>query len=182
MRRLLLLGALAFGCGSAPAVEPAAKTVRDPFIAMQSDFLAMFAWQQWEVPDIGSNFGHRRGGPSHLYVNRPVPEFHEPMPVGTILIKTVEIGDDPRDWDVHAMVKRGGDFNARGAPGWEYLELGLTEDEEPIILWRGEGDARNPGGYGRRLDGTPVGCNECHGAVEAGDHAFSRALFSPDAP
>lgn len=180
-RAALLLGALAaHGCGSVE-VPPAEKTVRDPFIAMQSDFIAMFGWHHWDLPDVMNSFGHRRGGESHLYVNRPVPPVDQPLPVGTILIKLVELGDDPRDWDVHAMAKRGGDFNAAGAPGWEYLELGLTEDREPIILWRGEGDARNPGGYGNSPDGTPIGCNQCHGAVVTGDHAFSRALFSPDA-
>ena len=176
----LTLAALLAACTTDAPPASATKTVRDPFIALQSDFADFESWRSWEVPDVGSNFGHRRGGPSHLYVNRAVPAFHEPMPVGTILIKTVEVGEDPTGWDIHGMVKRGGDFNPAGAVGWEYFELGFTEEREPVVLWRGEGDAQNPGGYGRLLDGTPVGCNECHGVASAGDHAFARALFSPE--
>lgn len=167
---------LVCACGSDTPQQP---TVRDPFIAMQSDFADMFEWPRWQVPDIGSTHGHRRGEPSFIYVQGEIPAWGEPMPIGTIIAKTVEVGE-PTEWEVHAMVKRGGDFNEDGCAQWEWLDLRLNADRVPVITWRGEGNSANPGGYGRRLDGTPIGCNDCHAQVPHTDYTFARALYSPD--
>jgi len=147
---------------------------------MQADFTDVLSWRRWELPNIGQSAeGHQRGGPSWLYLNRGAPAYDEPMKPGTVLVKVVELGDGPEDWELHAMVKRGGEFNERGATGWEYFDL-VVQDDVPVITWRGEGNAANPGGYGRALGGAAIGCNDCHALVGAGDYAFSRALFSQD--
>ncbi len=171
---LTVLGTLS-ACAESAADGPVATAV--PFIAMQSDFESFRTWRRWELPDIGLEHGHARGGPSHLYVNSEPTPWGQPLPVGTILLKTVE---RPAEWELHAMVKRGGDFNAGGAVGWEYVDLRLTDSGSPAIVWRGEGNAADPGGYGRLLDGTPIGCNDCHAQMRAADYAFSRSMFSGD--
>lgn len=179
MRAFASLFALLVACGSP---EEAPSGPRDPFVAMQSDFDGFRGWTRYELPDIGLQHGHARGAPSHLYVNlapEAVPPFAEPLPLGTVLLKTVERSEADGGWEIHAMVKRGGDFNARGAVGWEYLDLELTAGGAPAIVWRGEGSASNPGGYGRRLDGTPIACNDCHAMMRRSDHAFTRSMWSP---
>lgn len=159
--------------------EPPAETVRDPFIAMQSDFADLFEWPRWQVPDIGSTHGHQRGEPSYIYVKGEIPEWGEPLALGTIIAKTVERGE-PGEWEIHAMVKRGGGFNAGGCVEWEWFDLRLNENRVPVVIWRGEGNEANPGGYGRRLDGTPIGCNDCHAQVPHTDYTFARALFTTE--
>jgi hypothetical protein len=73
---------------------------------------------------------------------------------------------------VHAMVKRGGTFNKRGALGWEYFELKQNADGVPVIVWRG---ATPPTGEAYRNllrqndldDGRmEADCNSCHVATE----------------
>ncbi|MEM9066862.1 MAG: hypothetical protein AAGE52_00110 [Myxococcota bacterium] len=168
------LAVSAFACTK----DQSAPVVRDPFIAMQADFADLLRWPRWEVPDIGSTHGHQRGSPSYIYVHGEIPVWGEPMPIGTILAKSVQVGE-PTEWEIHAMVKRGGDFNVDGCAQWEWFDLRLNEDQVPEIIWRGEGNAANPGGYGRRPDGTPISCNECHSQVPHTDFAFGRALYGP---
>lgn len=171
-----LIGSLLPGCldhelppgddGEAPQV----------FIALQRDFADFRDWQAYDV----ESFQHEGvEGEVVVYLNRLPPRDAEEFPVGTILVKTVEMGD-PEQWAVHAMVKRGGDFNASGALGWEYFDLGINDEDTPVILWRGF-EPPGEGGYtvvpGLDRDETvEADCNGCHGAETENDHVLSELL------
>ena len=96
-----------------------------------------------------------------------------------IVVKTIEWSGGT---DIHAMAKRGADYNTEGAFGWEWFELVLADDGTPVILWRG---AEPPVGeqYGQ-LPGmstdtatTVTGdCNTCHGAAASNDYVHSIPL------
>lgn len=162
-------------CAPNEQVEP----VREPFIALQRDFADYATWQSWSLPDTGLRSGHGSLPPSWLYVKgtRDVP-VEEPLPVGTMIVRAQEIGE-PTEWVIHGMVKRGGGYNGGGAVGWEWFDLRLATDGTPVIAWRGEGDAADPGTYGPTIDGTPLGCNDCHATLPSNDYVFTRGLISP---
>jgi len=147
-----------------------------PFIALGTDFEDFREWPRWEIPDIGTSSGHDPGEPRFIYVRDPAPAWGDPFPVGAMIVKTLEVGAPP-EWEIHAMAKRGGEYNAEGARGWEWFDLGLSADGRPIILWRGEGTAADPGGY---VTVEATGCNACHAVVAGSDYVFTRAVFTPD--
>jgi hypothetical protein len=97
-------------------------------------------------------------------------------PVGSILVKTIEIGATPAEWEIFAMVKRGGGYNPDGAREWEFFRLQINSQGIPIIRARGY----NPtDGHGYMdMAGNEVGCNSCHGAAgtETTDHVLARQL------
>jgi hypothetical protein len=122
-------------------------------------------------------------GPVVVYLKQLPPLDATSFPVGAMLVKTVEIGQ-PSTWEVHGMIKRGGSFNARGALGWEFLDLSVDEDCTPRINWRGDRPPRDHG-Y-KSLPGLePEGemmmdadCNSCHGtpAARENDGVLSKPL------
>jgi hypothetical protein len=93
-----------------------------------------------------------------------------------MIIKTLERGPES-EWEVHAMVKRGGGYNLDGALGWEWFDLAIDPEAGPFIVWRGEGSAADPGGY---VTVEAMGCNGCHSTVASTDYVFTRAVFTPD--
>ncbi len=142
------------------------------FVAMQSDFAAFERWETVLVTEADT--GHVSGD-RVVYINNPPSDEASVFPVGTIFVKTIAWSGGT---DIHAMVKRGGDFNAEGARGWEWFELVYSEEGEPVILWRGEG-APEPGAYGVETDTAETvsgDCNVCHGAFAANDFVHSVAL------
>lgn len=174
--------ALGPGIPAAPA-GPAAAEERTEFVATHADFEGFERWERLalESPTVPLK---ARPGPAAVYVNRRAPAGARAWPAGTILVKTIESGPDPRDWTVHAMVKRGGLFNPSGAVGWEFFGLQLTAEGRPVILWRSEGD--NDGhAYSAGLSlagptGTPPGaeltCIDCHAAAWQDDDVLTPAL------
>ena len=158
--------------GDAPAA------VSEPYIAVGRDFDDFMTWDVYEIPDTGLRSGHGSLPPSFMYVKgaRDVP-FHDPLPVGTAIVRTRELGA-PGEWTVHAMVKRGGGYNPDGALGWEWFDLVLDASGRPFITWRGQGDAADPGSYGPDVDGHPIGCNDCHALLPGNDYVFTRGLIS----
>jgi hypothetical protein len=101
-------------------------------------------------------------GPVNVYLNDLPPADATRFPVGTLIVKTVEAGA-PSKWTIHAMSKRGGDFTARGALGWEFFELKIDEDDVPVIVWRGEKPADGQKYKDLTGDGmTEKDCNDCH--------------------
>lgn len=169
-RRVSLCVALLGACGGeAPEGDPAAN---GSFIALDRDFQGFRAWTRYA---IGSEplEGHAEG-PRFVYANRPVPEAGGSYPVGTILVKTVEVDEDPTRWEIFAMVKRGGTFNAAGATGWEYFRLRFADATAVVIAGRG----LSPTDNGARIYGPAgTGCNLCHGAtVRGSDHVLSPPL------
>jgi hypothetical protein len=163
-----LLG-LVGGCG-----EPS-------FVAMQTDFVGFEGWERFDVVDDGSNLGHTTG-PRRVWLNyRPGPH-DDAFPVGTLIVKAAGEGDDPTAWSVVARAKRGGDYNAEGAVGWEWFGLTLDEGGVPAVAWRGTDGDGYRGGVGEDdtddTDEPPVrgSCNGCHRAAYDNDTVSTPAL------
>jgi hypothetical protein len=162
---------LAASCEREP--EPKTPTV---FIALARDFEGFTSWRRWTSAGTAVPDG-AEPGPAFVYAERGAPVGVSRFPVGTILVKTIESGA-PSEWAVHAMVKREQFFNMDGAVGWEFFELALTDEREPIILWRGEGP---PSGHGYALAGrdpgaVPLVCNDCHSSPWQNDGVFTAEL------
>jgi hypothetical protein len=163
---LLFIGA----CGDA---DPDATGT---FIALTADFRAFQSWPRTAVGTVA--LPEHPAGPRFAYANRPPPAAGMGYPVGTILVHTIETSADPQSWDVFAMAKRGGGYNANGAVGWEFFRLGMSADGVPVILGRGlnpsEGHSYGGGGATTQM----AGCNTCHGAAvgDASDHILSPLL------
>lgn len=160
-------GALALGvvlltaCGEPP---PAPVTSAPKLVATSADFAPFRTWERipLESPTLPVQ---ALPGPAFTYINHRAPDGSRRYPVGTILVKTVEPSSDPRDWTVHAMVKRSERFNPEGSVGWEFFGLQLDEAGVPTILWRSEG--YNDGhAYGSSTMALPpdreLSCNDCH--------------------
>src|SRR5690606_5280125 len=135
------------------------------------DFADFRAWPSFELPPGSITAGHT-SGPRRLYYRSLLPpEPGAPFPDGTILVKALET-DDPTTWEIHAMARRGSDFNAGGARGWEFFDLAIDAHDEVVIEWRGEGP---PAGMG--YPGEDGSCNSCHALVPERDFVFDYALF-----
>ncbi|MDP2307429.1 MAG: hypothetical protein Q8P18_15490 [Pseudomonadota bacterium] len=150
----------------------------ESFVAMQADFSGYTSWDAVSIDAAGDGDSGLSGHPEGertVYVNTLPPADAVTFPVGTVIVKSIGGAD------IHAMVKRGEGFNTDGAVGWEWFELVLATDGEPVIKWRGEAP---PAGetYGS-LPGEPVDsgdaltgdCNVCHAARSENDfvHAVS---------
>jgi hypothetical protein len=70
------------------------------------------------------------------------------------------------------MAKRGGDYNARGAQGWEWFELKAQLDGSWTIAWRGITPPEGCG-YSGIAGG---GCNICHTGAIANDYVQTEGL------
>lgn len=171
MRWLVVL--LLIGCES---VAPSRPDGGESFIALGRDFEGFQSWTRYEIDPLAVPIGHPEG-PSFVYVNRAPTSGLTRFPVGTILIKSTEVGPY-EDWILHAMVKRGGTFNlGGGSVGWEFLELRLTSAGESVILWRGEGPPSGLGyaaiGVDAGPDGVQLVCNDCHAAAWQNDSVLN---------
>jgi hypothetical protein len=152
-----VLWLLLLGCDASPAPQV--------FIALGRDFAPFRSWTRFSLGDAPLE-GHP-DGPRFGYVKEP-PRGGA-YPIGSIIVKSVEVTPDEQSWSLFAMVKRGGGYNADGARGWEYFTLALTSDGAPIVLQRGASPIGYEGG---------VGCNRCHAVAgaEKTDYILSPAL------
>lgn len=144
----------------------------DSFIALPRDFCDFRSWMPFELRDVQMHAGVT--GKLMVYLKQLPPQGATEFPVGTMVVKTVEVGDESA-WEVHAMVKRGGSFNSRGALGWEYFDLGIDDDCTPRVHWRGERAPRDHGykslpGLEQPDAGPDPDCNSCHAAPAARDN------------
>ncbi len=139
----------------------------DVFIALQRDFVSFTEWNRLDIA-AGPHVLPDETGPRRVYVNVLPQGGEREFAVGTIIVKTVSLGSSPTSWQAHGMVKRGGEFNSRGAYGWEFFDLSLDDDSRPTLQWRGE---EPPEGERYRLaiigsDGEETvvdqACNDCH--------------------
>ena len=172
MVQLMVVGWLAnAGCDSP----------KGTFIALDSDFATFLSWERISVGDAPLA-GHPPG-PRYVYLSKRAPKGASEYPIGTLVVKSVENDPDPSRWEVFAMTKRGGDFNARGAKNWEFFRLRIV-DGTPLILTRGlfAYDPDVDGGISP-YPGAPTAaladlCNGCHGtaASAATDHLLSPGL------
>jgi hypothetical protein len=188
MRRVAGLGlVLVLGCTGAETASPDAGAAPATFIAQTSHFQA---FRTWEVVDLGPveplldgglrdedgglrGDPHGNGGNKRVYINAPPAGGGTLFPVGTIIVKAVEHAT-PQEWEIHAMVKRGGDYNRAGAVGWEWFDLAVDVSDRVAIVWRGLGNDTY-GGLHRAEDA--VDCNACHVLAAAHDHVFTQALW-----
>lgn len=113
------------------------------------------------------------GRPMSLYANQAVPSEGYEFEKGTIFVKTVEIGSGISDWEVHAMVKRGGNYGQHGAPGWEFLNLRALDTGAVVILDRGDGTGLSHYSDPTEMTGSDSVCLDCHG--DAGDNDYIMA-------
>lgn len=158
---LAVLGAFLYSCG-----EPANGCFHPDAgacIALQHDFADFRSWERFALGQMPATAGHPVSGPRYVYLNRRPPPGSREWPVGTMIVKTTETGD-PTSWEIHAMVKRGGDYNARGAVGWEYFDLRIGNSGVPVVLWRGPAP---PAGGGYQTSTGAADCNGCHATPEA---------------
>ena len=146
------------------------------FIALERDFQAFLGWMRVQVGQTEIPGGHA-AGPRFAYVNGT--PTGDSFPVGTLIVKTTEIGD-PSTWIIHARAKRGGAFNPGGAIGWEWFDLRIATSNAVTILWRGAQPPKDHGyeslpglGVTTTMDGD---CNSCHGGAQSGDYILSPPL------
>lgn len=156
--------------GPWPAIAIALATVPscgsgelETFIPMQRDFANFREWMAFDLGDI--TIGGHPPGHQTAYVNYPLEPGERAYRVGTIIVRVIDSGSRPQDWDIFAMAKRGGDYNAAGAVGWEFFILRINADGIPVILGRGLAPTSN------QLDpyhqGPGITCNSCHGSPDA---------------
>jgi len=128
-----------------------------PFIALDRDFAGFRSWESFD----GAAGAH--GGATHrTYLSERPPPGRTAFPVGTRMVKVVLAADGSELPGPHAMAKRGGDYNADAATGWEWFELGKTLSGNDVIAWRGQRPPRE--GEYQAGNGTGLGgdCNACH--------------------
>lgn len=164
---VLLLSVVGLSCSKGGDLRLPA---REPFIALERDFQGFESWTKVKLsarPPVGET---HEAGDAHEYVNQVPKAGSRDFPVGTILVKSVS--KDAKKQDIFAMVKRGGGYNGKGAPGWEWFELRRRPDESVGIVWRG---INPPSGEG--YGGDPMGgCNGCHQMATKNDFVLASAL------
>ncbi len=141
------------------------------FVAMQSHFADFRSWTSFSLD--GEIEGHS-GTERMLFVSALPAEGASVFPVGTMIVKSAPVGESI---ELHAMAKRGGDYNPGGAPGWEWFELKESAGI-PVILWRGEEPPSGEGyvvlgGEDTAVDGD---CNSCHQAAYDNDYVHEVPL------
>lgn len=163
MRALASLLVLTSACAAAlpTTAQPAA------FIALSRDFADFTTWTHFDLPANGLATGIHGAGLQTVFINQLPPAGATAFPAGTVLVKRMTNGDPP----IFAMVKRGGNFNAGGASGWEWFELQETQGEVSIV-WRGEA----PPDAGGDAYSAGITCNACHGVAAANDWVQSQPL------
>lgn len=177
LARRLALALVLVGCDAGDDGDP------EVFIALQRDFADFQKWPVLWEGDGDTVPGHP-AGPRKVYGD--VHASGDVFGVGSMLVKTIDV--DPADLDpeasggplVFAMVKRGGSFNP-DADGWEWFELTIAEDGQPLVVWRGE---KPPNGecYGCTpglmpgVDLEMASCTGCHAAASSNDLVYSVPL------
>jgi hypothetical protein len=164
--RWAILGLLLASC------EPSEPGV---FIALQRDFAPFREWTRFYFGE-GAVLGHPVGK-RYGFVKRALQPGESAYAVGDMIVKTVEVVPSPsptpfpevipeQEWDLFAMVKRGGNFNAAGAKNWEYFTLRINPDGVPVIVSRGTDASDDPNASGHGYTGATgniIRCNGCHG-------------------
>jgi hypothetical protein len=146
------------------------------FIALERDFRSFLGWRRLPVGAAAIVDGHA-AGPRVAYLSSPPVDGS--YPVGTMIVKTVETGDQTT-WTIHARAKRGGGFNAQGALGWEWFELHTFTSGQTSILWRGDKPPADHGyeslpGLGQAST-REASCNSCHTGAADGDSILAAPL------
>ena len=177
-RIAVLVGAMAAACAAALACgggDPAPADSSGCFLAFDSQFDGFRGWTSVTF-DGGADgdAGIHVAGPRTEYINHEPPDGSTAFPVGTLVVKEVGAADpNPANHHLFTMAKRGCDFDAAGAKGWEFIEL-KEATGGATILWRGVGPPA-----GETYGGDPNGCNSCHAACTNNDSICSSHLRLP---
>lgn len=163
------------------------------FIIQDSDIADFTSWySQPFVADPSADIVYPPGSRVG-FINHVAAPGTTSYPVGTIIIKAIENSKDPTTWEMFGMSKRGGDYNAAGAVGWDFF-LPRYQDGVPHIYSSGltptvDGNpdmgALNEGSY---FAGGQIACDVCHGRKDYApydyiiDHPFelNRDAGPPD--
>src|SRR5260221_9523870 len=95
-------------CGGTP-VDGTGKGGDPVFIAFTADFASFRSWQAFPLPASVEQGAVHLPGPKTDYLNELPPTGSREFPVGTIIVKEIEVGPfEARQ--VFAMVKRGGRY------------------------------------------------------------------------
>jgi hypothetical protein len=146
------------------------------YIAFQSDFEDYQEWPSAQVADDPVGTTHLTG-PRWVFIDQAPPAGALEFPIGTHIVKEAQNGDEA-DWDVFAMVKRGGGYNPTGARDWEWFELDLSSGT-PAIVWRGENPPIFSGYECVNADGSldqGGDCSGCHSGSWENDYVQDFAL------
>jgi hypothetical protein len=172
---LLLLAAGCLDHELAPDDSEVSGSPAAVFIAQQGDFADYEDWTAFEI-EVSAEHGSAKGVVTEYLSKMPEPDS-DAFPIGTMIAKTIETEEGLAP-EIHAMVKRGGTFNQRGALGWEFFELQKNSKGTPVIIWRG---TQPPSGerYKNLLNPDAntmeADCNGCH-ADSANDAVLSDVL------
>jgi hypothetical protein len=175
------LAVMAIGMLAAPGclddtLDPDQASPGSTFIALTRDFQPFRGWTRTQVGEATIVGGHP-AGPRFTYINDPPSDGR--FPVGTMIVKTVELGE-ASTWTIHARAKRGGTFNAQQAIGWEWFELRIDPAGQVGFLWRGEKPPKDHGyeslpGLGV-TGSTETDCNTCHVQAAQSEYILAPAL------
>lgn len=169
---LVIASICTLSCGAAPPVDPLAGP--GTFIAFDQDFAGFRSWQRYDL-GVMTPPGHPMGLQT-LYVSRALPMGATRFEDRTIIVREIQSDPDPTKWDLFAMARRGGGYNASGAIDWEFFILSLDSQGAPHIISRGiSPDETSSSPY---HPGEGVNCNTCHGGAEArqGDCVLSQEI------
>lgn len=162
---------LAVSVGGCAPPSDTEVPVGDTYLAFASSFKGFRTWESFPVDDMGDDVVHI-AGPRTEYLNQRPEAGDTTFPVKTIVVKESEDVAALADRKVFAMVKRGGDYNSKGATGWEWFELKNIDEENVDIVWRGVGPPA-----GEMYGGDPnAGCNGCHVGDPDNDFVLSAGL------
>jgi hypothetical protein len=166
-----LLVALALaGCDGSTTTPAPDAFVPSTLVATRASFQGFRTWTAFhEDGPAPGTVSVDALGPRMQYLNH-VPEHGvAAFPVGTVIVEVRESGDR----NIFAGVKRGGGYNASGAPGWEWFELAEAADGAVSIAWRGLGPPPGSTTYG---NGGSARCNVCHRQCDDNDSVCSPSL------
>jgi hypothetical protein len=171
-----LLALAALSC-SATTADP--REGPGTFIAFDPDFAD---YRSWRAHDLGvlAPLGHPPGRQT-LYVSRPLAPGAARYEDRAIIVREIQSDPDRTKWDLFAMARRGGGYNASGSLDWEFFILSLDSQGVPHVVARGISPAESgPTPY---HPGEGVTCNTCHGNEDArrGDCVLSLEI-RPAAP
>ncbi len=156
-RRLLGLGLALFALGSTSCTREVPPE-RYPEI---EDFAGFPSWTRTPVPTTDVY--------EHAVYSNALADQGPPWQLGAAFVRAEESGPQ-QAWLLHGMVRRGGDFNAGLATGWEFFGLFIDEQGTVELIWRGDhpplgaGYAEPDTGVADAgPNGLPAGdCNGCH--------------------
>ncbi len=162
-------------CSAPTPVDP--RQGPGTFIAFDQDFAGYRSWQTFDL-GVMTPPGHPMGQ-QVLFASRPLPVGATRFEDRTIIIREIRSDPDPTKWDLFAMARRGGGYNASGAVDWEFFILSLDSQGVPHIVSRGISPSETS--TSPYHPGEGITCNTCHGNDDArrGDCVLSQELRPP---